>query len=115
MIANLRCSYQRSCSCHGSADAAYIRSKYASGSRAVIGAPREPSELGEVALGVALPHVDGQVGDPARVPGILASGPGPRARPVRVIASSTAVSTTARVRRAISSARPSRFNGSAST
>ena len=44
-----------------------------------------------------------------------ASGPGPSARPVRVIASSTAVSTTARVRRAINSARPPRFNGSAST
>ena len=42
------------------------------------------------------------------------SGAGPRARPVRVIVSSTAVSTTARVRRAINSAMPLRFNGSSS-
>ena len=77
--------------------------------------PAKPSEFGQVAFGVALPHVHRQIGDPRACSASCASGPGPSARPVRVIASSTAVSTTALVRRAINSARPPRFSGSAST
>ena len=40
----------------------------------------EPSELGQVALRVALADIDGQVGDPLGVPSVLAYQAGPRAR-----------------------------------
>ena len=39
---------------------------------ALIDAPGEPAEFGQIPLGVALPNVDGQVGDPLGVPSVLA-------------------------------------------
>ena len=76
----------------------------------------QPAQRVEVAFGVALPDVDGQVGDPLRMLGVLSTAAPVPERPAgRVMASSTAVSTTARARRAISSAVPLRFDGSAST
>ena len=76
--------------------------------------PAGPAVPGRVRRGSAGHRSSG------RPPVARAGHPGTTARararaPVRVIASSTAVSTTARVRRAISSAVPLRFNGSAST
>ena len=45
---------------------------------ALIDASGEPAEFGQISLGVALPNVDGQVGDPLGVPPVLAEGARPQ-------------------------------------
>ena len=93
---------------HGS-DSSYIRPKYSSGSRAVIELSRQPASCARSrSAWLCRTYSD-------RLPGPHAWHPAPVARAralarVRAIVSSTAVSTTARVRRAINSARPSRFS-----